>query len=131
MSTVPRRAAALFLAAHGIAHVLGFAGLWRLGEFKDVPYTTQILNGALDVGDAGIRVVGLLWLVAAVGFLWVTVALWRGSTRPVAFVTIYSLAVCVVGLPAAIIGIGIDVAILVVIGVLPVVRPADLRPALR
>jgi hypothetical protein len=131
MPAVFRRAAAVFLAAHGFAHVLGLMGSWRLGEFTDAPYTTLILNGAVDVGDAGIRIVGLLWIVAAIGFLWAAVALWRGSSRRLTPVTASSLVVCLVGLPAAIVGVLIDAAILVILGALIVVRPSGLRPALR
>ena len=119
------------LSFHGVAHIIGFLGSWKLGEFKDAPpHTTQILNGSIDVGDAGIRIVGLLWLVAAVGYVWVAVSLWRGSSRRVAPVTAFSLAMCLVGLPAAIVGVGIDIAIGVGLAALAVARPRGLRPAL-
>lgn len=113
MPTIARRAAAAFLVAHGLAHALGFLTAWKLGEFDDVPYSTLILNGTLDVGDLGIRVVGVLWLAAAIAFLVAALVMWRrGLTRTVAILTAFSLAVCLVGLPASIIGVSIDVAIL-------------------
>ena len=127
MPNIARRAAAVFLVAHGLAHVLGFIAAWKLGELDDVPYSTLILNGTLDVGDLGIRVVGVLWLAAAIAFLVAAFVVWRrGPTRTVAVLTAFSLAVCLVGLPASIIGVSIDVAILA--GLL-LVRPSAPRPA--
>jgi len=38
-------------------------------------YKTTLLSGNLDMGDAGIRMVGLLWLLAAVGFVVAGVAI--------------------------------------------------------
>jgi len=131
MSTFVRRAAAAFFVAHGIAHVLGFLGSWRLGEFTDAPSTTAILNGTIDVGDGGMRVVGVVWLAAAAAFLAAAVAMWRGNLRAVAAFTVFSLVVCVVGLPAAIVGVWIDVAILIALAALIVVRPATMHPAVR
>lgn len=43
------------LAAHGIAHLVGAAVSWRLVASPDVPHHTSVLNGRLNVGDAGIR----------------------------------------------------------------------------
>jgi hypothetical protein len=55
---------------HGAAHLPGFVVSWRLAELAEMQYRTTLLAGALDVGDVGIRIVGVVWLVAAVGF-WV------------------------------------------------------------
>jgi hypothetical protein len=112
MRTLVRRAAAVFFLAHGVAHLLGFLGSWRLGEFADAPYTTSVLNGAIDVGDVGVRIVGLLWVGAATGFIAAGLALWRGSRRLVVPAALFSLGVCVIGLPTAVVGVGIDVVIL-------------------
>ena len=49
-----RLAFAIFLALHGIAHGVGFASSWRLGEFEDAPRDTTVLGGRFDVGTAGI-----------------------------------------------------------------------------
>lgn len=54
----------LFIA-HGVAHLPGFLVDWRLRELPELPYRTTLLGGALNIGDAGMRVVGLLWLLAA------------------------------------------------------------------
>lgn len=134
MDGMLRPAAAVFVVLHGVAHVLGFLGSWRLAELEDVPYTTLVLNGALDVGDVGIRVVGLLWLAAAAGFVVAGIALWRGvpsGLHITVVVTSFSLLVCVLGLPASRIGVAIDVSILAVAVALTVMRIGSLRPAVR
>jgi hypothetical protein len=56
------------LVLHGIAHIVGFVAPWRILEMTEVPYKTTVLGGMIDLGDIGIRFVGILWLVVAVGF---------------------------------------------------------------
>jgi hypothetical protein len=48
---------------------------WRLAEVEGFAYKTTLLSGNLDMGDAGIRMVGLLCLLAAVGFVVAGVAI--------------------------------------------------------
>jgi hypothetical protein len=106
---------ALLLLAHGFAHLVGFVGPWKIGKpDPKQPYTT-LLAGRLDVGDTGIRVVGILWLLAAVAFgvlalavlteapWWQPAAIWIAS---------YSLALSILGLPASWIGIAVDIILL-------------------
>lgn len=126
-----RRAFAVLLALHGIAHVLGFLGLWRLAEFKDVPYTTFVLNGSVNVGDSGARIVGLLWLVAAAAFIVAARATWRGGDHWKSILVVvagFSLAMCLIGLPSSGIGVGIDVLILAGFVVQVAWRSALVRP---
>ena len=63
-----RYAIAAFLLAHGIAHVPGFAVPWRLLSSPETPYSTMMLSGRWDVGDVGIRIVGLCWLIVGLAF---------------------------------------------------------------
>lgn len=63
-----RMALALFLLVHGTAHLPGFTLAWRLTSNPDMPYTTTLLGGLVDVGEAGIRVVGVLWLAEEAHF---------------------------------------------------------------
>jgi hypothetical protein len=104
-----RVALAVFLLVHGFAHLVGFLGTWRLSA--QVPYKTTILGGRLDLGDRGIRVMGLLWLLAALAFgvaaaatiahpgWWLSFAL---------LVSLGSLLMCLTAWPEAKIGAGID-----------------------
>jgi hypothetical protein len=128
VSSLIRRAAAAFLVAHGVAHLVGFVGSWQLGQLRDAPYTTAILNGAIDVGDAGMRVMGVLWLAAAAAVIGAAVATWRGELRMVAVLTIGSLVVCVLGLPNAIAGVAIDAVILAALVAITLLRPTALGP---
>ena len=128
------RASAAFLAAHGIAHLLGFLSAWRLGEFPDVPYSTWILNGAVDVGDAGIRLVGLLWLVAAAAFVGAAALALRPAAvarRAIATAAAGSLVVCTLGLPAAVVGVVIDIVLLGALAAEPIGELAVQRTAAR
>lgn len=107
---------AVFLALHGIAHGVGFAGSWQLGEFRDAPLDTTLLGGRLDVGLAGIRAMGILWLLTGLAFAVCAVGVWRnlewwpsGTTG----VAIFSLVMSVMGWPEARIGVALNVAILI------------------
>jgi hypothetical protein len=108
----------LFLALHGVAHAVGFTASWQLVASADVPFTTTILNGAIDVGAGGTRLIGVLWLAAAAGMIAAAVLVWRSAphaTGAVLVATAVSLAMCLVGLPAAQLGVAIDLAIVGII----------------
>jgi uncharacterized membrane protein YphA (DoxX/SURF4 family) len=111
-----RFAFALILIVHGVAHLLGFIVPWKLVKLEDSPYTTTLLGGRLDVGDAGIRFSGVLWLLAGIGFVVSGAALmllapwWPRFTIVVAA---FSLVLAVAGWPGSRIGIPIDLLLLV------------------
>lgn len=110
-----RIALAILMALHGVAHLPGFVGSWRLATLEGVPYHTTLLGGALDVGDAGMRVVGTAWLLAGIGFMAASLAtaLDRDGWPDVALaVTLFSLTLCVLELPASRIGVPVNLAIL-------------------
>ncbi|MEZ4519632.1 MAG: ABC transporter permease [Chloroflexota bacterium] len=108
---------AIFLILHGLVHLLWFVVPWKLTTVEGLPYTTRILGGRIDVGDSGIRLVGLLWVVAMLAFVagglgvmfsavwwpWVVVG-----------ATVYSLLLCVLGWPDTRWAILINLAILAV-----------------
>ena len=100
---------------HGVAHLVGFVVPWRLATLDDAPYKTSLLGGRLDVGDAGIRFVGALWLLAAIAFVVAGVAVvfsfhwWFEYTL---IVTASSLVLCVLGWPDSRFGILINTVIL-------------------
>ena len=109
-----RIALAVLMAVHGVAHLVGFAGAWRLAP-DGIPYKTTVLAGHVNLGDAGMRAVGVLWLGLAVTFAvaaggavvdrswWPALALG---------VTISSLVLCATEWPEARLGIAINVLIL-------------------
>ena len=119
---------AIVLIAHGIAHLPGFLVPWRLTRPADMPYKTTLLAGRVDVGNGGIRVVGALWLVAALAFVAAGIAAltgllpWRMITTCAAT---FSLVLAILNYPEARIGIAINVTILLllllqVLGVIPI-----------
>jgi hypothetical protein len=58
---------AALLLIHGFAHVVGFIVSWKLAKLEEMPYKTTLLGGRWDVGDAGIRGVGVLWALVGLG----------------------------------------------------------------
>jgi hypothetical protein len=113
-----RIALAILMALHGVAHGPGVVGSWRLAALEGIPYHTTLFGGAVDVGDAGMRVVGVAWLLAGAGFVAASAA--ALADRPwwpplAAAVTLLSLALCVAELPATRVGLPVNVAILLVL----------------
>jgi hypothetical protein len=110
-----RIALAVLMALHGVAHMVGFAGSWQLAATNEIPYKTTVLGGSLDLGDAGIRIVGLLWALAAVGFVTVSGATvldkpwWPAAALGV---TLSSMALTLLELPQAKIGLFVNLALI-------------------
>lgn len=110
---------AFILFIHGLIHLMGFATYWQLAEIKELPYTTAVLAGRWEVGETGIRLFGVLWLVAAVGFVVGAVGLltkqdWR---LPVLLgVTVLSLVITLLNYNVAYAGVVFNIVLLVVLG---------------
>lgn len=122
--------AAVALALHGLIHLIGFVVPWGLAQVEGFPYRTTALAGAIELGDAGARAVGVAWLTLAVGFVVAAVALWRREPWAVPLavgLAVASAVVCAAGLPEAAVGIAVDVAIvaLAIAGMVVARRRAD------
>jgi hypothetical protein len=92
---------AALLGVHSIAHFVGFVFSRQIPTLADLPYKTTILAGRIDVGDGGIRAMGLLWLLGGLGFL---VAVGLATNAPwlvpfTAFMVAVSLVLCAIGWP--------------------------------
>lgn len=114
--------AALVLVGHGLVHLLGPVAYFELAEISELPYKTTLLGGAVDVGDAGIRVFGLLWAVAAVGFVVSAAAMvveWNAWRSLLLVVTLFSLVLTVLDWSVAYAGVVVNLAILGVLVVGP------------
>lgn len=69
LTGLPGYVGGVVLALHGVVHLLGTAVSLQVAEVAEFEYRTTLLGGSVDVGTTGIRVFGLLWAVAAVGFV--------------------------------------------------------------
>jgi hypothetical protein len=105
---------ACVVIAHGIAHLVGFAVPFGLVANPDLSERTTVLNGALDVGETGAKVIGILWLALALGFFAAGAAILTGRWDPVWMVRLaaLSLVFCVIGWPDARIGVAVNLAII-------------------
>jgi hypothetical protein len=115
-SEAMRIALVILLVVHAVAHVVGFVVPWRLTSSAELPYKTTLLAGRIDVGDGGIRIVGLLWLAMAIAFIAASAAFALQKPGAFAFMAVVasgSLSLCLVGWPEARIGFFVNVALLV------------------
>ena len=119
--------AAVLLALHGVIHLIGFVVPWRIAALEGFAYRTTAFNGAWEVGDAGVRLIGLVWLGLAIGFVVAGYGIWRGGPWAVGLtgvLAILSLIVCVVGLPETVAGLVINGVILTVVGYIAFLKQA-------
>jgi len=126
-------ALAVIAGIHGLIHLLGFVAYWPLAKISETPYKTTLLGGRLDIGAAGMKVYSLLWLLAALSFVIAAVALAIGKSRwaPLMLAAaLLSLVLCILDWEAAFRGALIDLALLLVLGVVFGLRmqPAPLPP---
>ena len=112
-----RLALSVLLIAHGVAHIVGFVVPWKLMVSPEVPYRTTILAGTIDIGDSGVRIVGVFWLMAGLAFVLLGSALLAGMTvRAYLFAMLgVSLTLCAVGWPDARIGVVVNVVVIAIL----------------
>jgi hypothetical protein len=110
---------AVWLFAHGVAHLPGFLVSWQLWTSPDLPFHTTILANKVDIGTTGIRVIGIGWLLGAVGFMGLAIAVslqaawWQKAT----FVILgFSLTLCILGWPHSRIGVASNLAVAMMLG---------------
>jgi hypothetical protein len=111
---------AFFLLAHGVAHLVGFVSSWKLATLAELPYKTTVFSGHVDVGDAGIRVMGVLWLLAALAFLVAAIAVATEAGWAVRFTVagvIASLMLCLVGWPDARVGVAVNLGLVLLLAI--------------
>ena len=107
--------AAIVLALHGLIHFMGTFAYLRILEVPSLPYKTVVLGGRIDLGEVGTGVFGVLWFVAAIGFVTVSIAMllnrswWRLALLAV---TLLSLVVTILDLSLAFAGVVFNVVIL-------------------
>lgn len=67
------------IAIHGLIHLMGFVAYWPLAEIAELPYKTAVLGGRLELGQTGMRLFSLFWLLAAVGLAGSAIGLAAGQ----------------------------------------------------
>jgi hypothetical protein len=126
-----RPTAAVLLAVHGLIHLVGFVSPWRIATLEGFAYRTTAFNAGLDIGDVGVRLIGLVWLGLTFGFLAAGHAVWRGKQWAVGLtgaLVMVSLIVCVAGLPETAAGVAIDVVILATVSYVALYKFRSLGP---
>ena len=118
---MPRLALAfvvVVLVLHGLIHLIGTAVYWRLADIQGFAYKTTVLGGRLDLGYGGVRAFGMLWLLAAMGFVLAALALMQGwdwwGTALLA-VTLLSLGLTSLDWSVAFAGAIVNIVILVLL----------------
>jgi hypothetical protein len=130
--TRTRALVAIALAAHGLIHLIGFVVPWQLATMEGFDYRATALNGAIAIGEGGVRIVGLVWLALAAGFVLAAFGVCRSAPWAVPLVAALALAsliMCIQGLPETAAGIAVNVTILAVVAWLAVRHPATTRVA--
>ncbi len=112
----------IYLFLHGFAHLVGFFVPWKIVRDKEHPYKTTILGGIVDLGDGGIRVIGIIWLslgvvyfIGAFGVISDQVW-WYGL---IMLITWISLVFTVLGWPDSKFGIIANILLLIFLWVAP------------
>ena len=110
-----RLALSLLFIVHGLSHLPGFLVPWGLVASAEMPYTTKVLGGTADLGSVGIRLVSILWLVAAVAFVvaGIAVLVSDGAWRTLALAAVAgSLSLTILGWPQSRIGLALNLVLL-------------------
>ncbi len=112
----------IYMFVHGFAHIVGFLVSWQLIKDKDSPYKTTVLGGKLDLGDTGIRIMGLFWLLTGAAFFLMTygviaqTAWWNSATFYIAY---FSLFMSIVAMPDTKYGIMANILLLLFLWIAP------------
>ena len=112
----------IILVLHGLIHLMGFVTYWQLADLSELPYKTTLANGRFDVGDAGIRVYGLLWLILVIAFAIAALGLVTSQpwARSVILITsIASLIVTALDWQVTYAGVLVNLVLILVFGLVP------------
>ncbi len=110
--------ASVILVLHGLIHLMGTAAYMKLAEIQQLPYKTTVLGGRWDLGSSGTAVFGMLWAVAAIGFVLTAVALfgnWDWWRSILIGVTLFSLVLTSLDWGVAYAGVIVNLVILLML----------------
>jgi hypothetical protein len=106
---------AVGLALHGLLHLIGFVVPWQIAQIDGFPYATSTAWRDIALGDQGAKLLGVCWLVAAIGFWVAALGVAQGTpwaTLAIAATAALSAVLCVGVAPVANAGFVIDVMLL-------------------
>ena len=118
-----------FLALHGLVHLMGWLAYWPLGAIAELPYKTTLFDGTWNLGDGGMRIFSVLWLIVALGFIAAAIGvLTRQPWTAQVLVSATLLSLVITGLDwgAAFLGTAIDGVVLAALLVVPRLRTLTL-----
>lgn len=110
-------ALAIFLILHGLVHLLWFVVPWQMTEVEGLPFRTTIIAGHVDVREGGMRFLGLLWVLATIGFVVAGLGLLFSASwwaTAVLVTAVYSFILCLISLPESKWGALIDAGIVTI-----------------
>jgi hypothetical protein len=113
---------AIVLVLHGLVHIMGLVSYLKLGEVQGIPYKTTVLDGRLNLGHTGTGIYGVLWAVAALGFVLAATGLLLNSSWWLPLLTasaVFSLVITTLDLNVALAGVVVNAAILVMVWITP------------
>ena len=108
-------ALAILLILHGIAHFVGFAGAFGLGEAGKQPPRTALFGGRLQLSPGQIKLGGIVWLLLGAAFIAAGTLLligfpyWRALASSI---SLLSLLMCMAYWPEARIGLWLNLLLL-------------------
>ncbi|MCY0989806.1 hypothetical protein OV203_21895 [Nannocystis sp. ILAH1] len=114
-----RFALGLALTLHGLIHLIGFVVPWRIAEVPGFLPTTAAVWGRVELGTLGAQLLGIGWLLGALGFLAAAAGVWLGAAWAHTLMAISaaaSIVLCIFGAPAASAGLVVDLALLGALG---------------
>ena len=117
--------AGIILALHGLVHLMGWVAYWPLADIADLPYKTTLFNGTWNLGDGGMRIFSVLWLIVALGFVAAAIGvLTRQPWTAQVLVSATLLSLVITGLDwgIAFLGTAIDGVVLAALLVVPRIR---------
>ncbi len=97
---------------------MGTAAYLKLTEIDQLPYKTTVLSGRWDLGSSGTAIFGILWAVAAIGFVLTAIALfgnWDWWRSVLIGVTLFSLVLTSLDWGVAYAGVVVNIAILLIL----------------
>ncbi len=116
---------ATVLVLHGLIHLMGTTVYMKLGRIQGLPYKTTLLGGRWNLGQAGMRAFGALWILPAFGFISAGAALFahHAAWVPLTIVScVVSLTLTLVDFKAAFAGAILNVLIFTVTWLAPILR---------